>query len=47
MPVAPLLLTVNQTEDLVPEGGQSVATSQQQAIQHLAEQIVSQMEVPW
>ena len=47
MPVAPLLLTVNQTEDLVPEGGQSVATSQQQAIQRMAEQIVSQMEVPW
>ena len=47
MPVAPLLLTVNQTEDLVPEGGQSVATSQQQAIQGMAEQIVSQMEVPW
>ena len=32
---------------MIPEVGQSVATTQQQAIQRLAEQIVSTMEEPW
>lgn len=36
-----------QAVHLVPEGGQSVATAQLQAMERLAEQIVSQMEVPW
>ncbi len=31
---------------LIPEGGQSVVTSQQDAIDNLAQQIVSQMEMP-
>lgn len=41
------LLAVNQTSNLIPEAGQSVATSQQQAIQRLAQQIVGTMEAPW
>ena len=36
-----------QAVNFVPEGGQSLATAQQEAIQKLAEQIVSRMELPW
>ena len=43
----PELLPVSQTAQLIPEGGQSVAVSQQQAIERLAQQIVSTMEEPW
>ncbi len=43
----PELLTFGQTSALLPEAGQSVASSQQQAIQRLAQQIVSTMEEPW
>ena len=38
---------ISQTSNLIPEVGQSVATSQQQAIERLAQQIVSTMEAPW
>ena len=41
------LVPIGQTSTLVPELGQSVATSQQQAIERLAQQIVSTMEEPW
>jgi hypothetical protein len=41
------LLAISQTSNLIPEAGQSVATSQQQAIQRLAQQIVGTMEAPW
>ena len=37
----------DQTADFTPEAGQSVATAHQEAIQRLAEQIVSQMESRW
>jgi hypothetical protein len=47
MPVPPQLVLINQTSNLIPEAGQSVATSQQQAIERLAQQIVSTMEAPW
>ncbi len=47
IPIPPDLLAVNQTSNLIPEAGQSVATSQQQAIQRLAQQIVGTMEAPW
>ena len=47
VPVPPELILINQTSTLIPEFGQSVATSQQQAIQRLAQQIVSTMEAPW
>lgn len=43
----PELVTMSQTATLVPEAGQSVATAQQQAIERLAQQIVSAMEEPW
>jgi hypothetical protein len=47
VPLPPELVVIHQTAPLIPEVGQSVATSQQQAIERLAEQIVSTMEAPW
>jgi hypothetical protein len=47
MAVPPNLVEISQTSTLIPEAGQSVATSQQQAIERLAQQIVSTMEAPW
>jgi hypothetical protein len=47
IPVPPELVAISQTSNLIPEAGQSVATSQQQAIERLAQQIVSTMEEPW
>lgn len=43
----PELIAIDRTANLVPEVGQSVATSQQQAIERLAQQIVGTMETPW
>jgi len=43
----PELLPIGQTSTLIPELGQSVVTAQQQAIERLAQQIVSTMEEPW
>src|SRR3990170_4263151 len=43
----PELVGIDQTANLVPEVGQSVASSQQQAIDRLAQQIVGTMETPW
>ena len=40
-------LEIGQSARLIPEAGQSVAVSQQQAIRRLAEQIVAAMEEPW
>jgi hypothetical protein len=40
-------LEVAGTADVLPEVGQSIATTQQEAIQKVAEQIVSMMEAPW
>jgi hypothetical protein len=45
--IPPELVLISQTGNLIPEIGQSVASSQQQAIQRLAEQIVATMEAPW
>jgi Lipopolysaccharide-assembly len=47
IPMPPELVVMSQTSNLIPEAGQSVATSQQQAIQRLAQQIVATMEAPW
>jgi hypothetical protein len=47
IPIPAELLAINQTTNIIPEAGQSVATSQQQAIQRLAQQIVGTMEAPW
>ncbi|MDA1054275.1 MAG: LPS assembly lipoprotein LptE [Planctomycetota bacterium] len=43
----PVAFSAAQSADFTPEGGQSVATAHQEAIQRLAEQIVSQMESRW
>ena len=43
----PELLPIGQTSTLIPEAGQSVVSAQQQAINRLAQQIVSTMEEPW
>ena len=40
LPIPPELVAISQTSNLIPEAGQSVATSQQQAIERLAQQIV-------
>ena len=47
IPLPVELLPIGNTSTLIPEGGQSVATAQQQAIVRLAQQIVSTMEEPW
>ncbi len=47
VPIPPELVLINQTSNLIPEVGQSVATQQQQTIERLAQQIVSTMEAPW
>lgn len=47
LPVPPALALIDQTSGFVPEVGQSITTAQQQAIQRLAEQVVSLMESPW
>lgn len=43
----PPILRINQIANLVPEGGQSIATAHQYLMTQLAEQIVSQLEYPW
>ena len=43
----PEALGIGQSARLIPEAGQSVAVSQQQAIERLAQQIVATMEEPW
>jgi hypothetical protein len=47
VPAAPLLLNIGQQSNFVPEGGQSLATAHQEALQRLAEQVVGQMELAW
>jgi hypothetical protein len=47
IPIPAELVAFSQSSNLIPEAGQSVATSQQQAIQRLAQQIVGTMEAPW
>jgi hypothetical protein len=47
IPVAPLILNISQAANFVPEGGQSLATAHHEAIQHLAQQVVGQMELAW
>jgi hypothetical protein len=47
VPVPNAAVDFNAASSVVPEVGQSIATSHQRAIQRLAEQIVSLMEKPW
>ncbi|MCA9266965.1 MAG: hypothetical protein KDA41_00765 [Planctomycetales bacterium] len=46
-PVPAVLLSFSGSGHFLPEGGQSYATAQQDAIERLAKQIVEQMEAPW
>ncbi len=47
VPLPQDLVTISAPGALVAEYGQSVTTAQQQAIQRLATQVVSMMEMPW
>lgn len=47
VPIPPELVDITGTASLVPEFGHSIATAQQLAIEQLAQQIVTLMEVPW
>ena len=47
IPIQGELLQISRNATLVPEVGHSLVTSQQQAIDRLAQQIVAMMEVPW
>jgi hypothetical protein len=47
LPIPTTVVQVDQTANMTPEVGQSMATTQQRAIDQLAEQIVSLMEAPW
>ena len=47
VPVPGAAVDISAASDVVPEVGQSIATSHQRAIQRVAEQIVSLMEKPW
>lgn len=40
-------LKINHSADFIPEGGQSLATAQQEVIERIAREIVGQMETPW
>jgi hypothetical protein len=47
VPTGELAFYFVQGNDFIPEGGQSIATSQQKAVEQLADQIVGQMESRW
>ena len=41
------VLKISREVDFIPEGGQSLATAEQELIERLARQIVGQMEMTW
>ncbi|HPM83489.1 MAG TPA: LptE family protein [Candidatus Anammoximicrobium sp.] len=47
MPFGPLNMTVAEDVQFFPEAGQSLQTAQQMVIEHLAREIVGQMEIWW
>jgi hypothetical protein len=47
IPLPPIVANVGQSANFVPEGGQSLATAQQEAIVKIAQQIIGMMEAPW
>jgi outer membrane lipopolysaccharide assembly protein LptE/RlpB len=47
VPVPGMLANVSSTAHIIPEAGSSVASSHQKTIDRLAEEIVSQLEIPW
>lgn len=38
---------IDHSVDFIPEGGQSLATAQQEVIERIAREVVGQMEMPW
>lgn len=40
-------VTLDFDAELIPEGGQSLATTQQEIIDRIAREVVGQMEMPW
>lgn len=40
-------IRISRDADFVPEGGQSISTAQQRVIEHVARDVVSQMQLPW
>ena len=38
---------IDHNVDFIPEGGQSLATAQQELIERIAREVVGQMEIPW
>ena len=46
-PLPAPLISFGSSAHFVPEGGQSYATGEREAIDQLAKQIVEQMEMPW
>ena len=38
---------IDHSVDFIPEGGQSMATAQQEVIDRIAREVVGQMEMPW
>ena len=40
-------VTIDHSVDFIPEGGQSLATAQQEVIERIAREVVGQMEMPW
>ncbi len=44
---SPVAFSVAQSNNLIPESGQSIATTHQKSFAELAKQIVEQMETPW
>ena len=47
VPVPPELVTLSQTNQLIPEYGASTASSLQKTMQGLATKVVDMMETPW
>jgi hypothetical protein len=47
VPLPPAFVTISQSAAYIPEFGQSYVTSEYQAMQELADQIVGLMERPW
>ena len=47
VPIPAALATIDQSQNFIPEAGQTITTAQQKAIERLAEQIVSLLEAPW
>lgn len=41
------LVQISLDEQIIPEGGQSLAAAEQQLVERLARRIVGQMEMPW